>query len=250
MPPKRDANKNTKDNSENDVPNLNDDLQKFIENTINLAVGNLVREIKILQTKVQELTEKNSELTNAVRINNDKCAKCLMDLNPVDKDLNLSSNSFTSGDTIIENSSKMTYSKKVQQVPKPDNRGEEDHSSIQRMSSNEGGRNRVIIGTNQETGSSPDEIFEAPTPKLWLYVGRCKPDTTESKISNYLKKRLPSHEFEILKLTTKGVNASFRLAADMNLYDQLYKPDFWPERVVIKKFIFRKNSKLDGGDFL
>lgn len=97
---------------------------------------------------------------------------------------------------------------------------------------------KYIYGSNT---SSSDE-FTGRERKLWLYIGRCKTGTAELHVKKYLEKKCPGKQFEVFALPSKGTNVSFRIGADISLKDQLYDPQFWPENILVKKYIFFRKT--------
>nr|CAI5849305.1 unnamed protein product [Callosobruchus analis] len=85
--------------------------------------------------------------------------------------------------------------------------------------------------------------FAGADRRLWIYVGRCKQNSTEAGVGEYLQKKSPGHNFTVVKLNSKGYHHSYRVEADTELKDVLYNGDYWPKGVLVKKFKFLKNKK-------
>lgn len=80
--------------------------------------------------------------------------------------------------------------------------------------------------------------LKAASKKMWLYVGKLKPDTTQEDLTSYLKKKIPNRTFEVEALRMDKYSSSFRVAADYDLLEQLYSEQFWPSGILVKRFIF------------
>ena len=83
--------------------------------------------------------------------------------------------------------------------------------------------------------------------RAWLYVGKVKPDTTPVQVETYLKEKYPGYEFQVTALPKReeASSVSFKVGADSELMEQLYKSDNWPAEMVIKKFnFFRRPGKF------
>lgn len=100
---------------------------------------------------------------------------------------------------------------------------------------------KVVFGTStQESGGLAAE------KRVWLYVGRCRSDLTEDRMRAFLQGKKPGYNFEITKLTTRGVNASFKIGVSNQLKEDVYDPSFWPANILIKRFrFFRGRSNID-----
>lgn len=99
-------------------------------------------------------------------------------------------------------------------------------------------RENKIFGTDM----SDKDSFTATERKIWLYVGKCKQNTTEEQIKMYLERKCPEKTFVINKLNSKGFNASFRVGAEIALKDVLYDPSFWPKDILIKQYKFFRRT--------
>lgn len=94
-------------------------------------------------------------------------------------------------------------------------------------------KRKEIIGT-----AAVSETLKAAEKKLWVYLGRVHPETTEDNVLKYLNGKYPDLSFECEKLPTKGKNNSFKIGADIKLENEIYSEDFWPRGVAIKRFHF------------
>ena len=79
---------------------------------------------------------------------------------------------------------------------------------------------------------------------MWLYVGKAKLESTESMVREYLEKRFPGREFVVSKVERQSVStSSFKVGADFDLKDDLYRAETWPSGIMIRRFNFRTEKK-------
>lgn len=78
--------------------------------------------------------------------------------------------------------------------------------------------------------------------RIWIYLGRCSPNSTTENVTSHLKAKYPNHEFDIKDLEGKGYFKSFRIGASMELQDALYDSNTWPKGALIKQFLFRRSG--------
>lgn len=246
-----------KGGDEDGYVNLKEDIQTYIKEAVDSVVVNLLKEITELKEKVQYLTINNADLVKTLKDCRNVCQNCLFNKEDSENVLNSSQSSASSSDTVINKKNSHTYAQKAIHLKKSNTDGHIVNvnnkifkSAVNINNAGEGNRKNIIVGTNSNNDTDPANAFEAPAPKLWLYVGRCKADTTEAKVMSYLNSKVPKTTFQVSKLETKGVNSSFRVATDWSLYDQLYEPSFWPKGVLVKKFVFRRLKDNTQGDFL
>lgn len=103
----------------------------------------------------------------------------------------------------------------------------------------------VIRGTAEKVETS---TLAAADRLAWLYVGRCRSETTEQDITEYLRQKMPSHRFFVNEIkkheSNQNINKSFRVGVEFLLLTELMKPEFWPKNIVIRKYqFFRKSNK-------
>ena len=81
--------------------------------------------------------------------------------------------------------------------------------------------------------------------RAWLYVGKVKPDTTPVQVETYLKEKYPVYESQVTALPKReeASSVSFKVGADSELMEQLYKSDNWPAGMVIKKSTFFEDQE-------
>lgn len=99
----------------------------------------------------------------------------------------------------------------------------------------------VPVGTTQTT-------FAAVARRAYFYIGNINPKTTKEEIFQYMKLRRPDDEFILDELPMRegALSRAFKLTTDFSLVDEVNKPDFWPQGVIIKKF-FRIAKRKEGG---
>lgn len=101
--------------------------------------------------------------------------------------------------------------------------------------------NKIIIGTSIDN-DDPQESLQAADKKLWLYIARCKPHSTEDKWKHYLEEKCPGREFIVQALTTVG-NLTFKIGADLDLEPVLYNAALWPKGILVKRFNFFRQKR-------
>nr|CAI5836496.1 unnamed protein product [Callosobruchus analis] len=100
-------------------------------------------------------------------------------------------------------------------------------------------RGDQIVGTsNVETNDG----FAGAPKRLWIYMGKCKPDSTVNGVRSYLERKSPGYNFNVVQLNTKGYYRLYRVDADVKLRDAIYTPDYWPVGVTVKRFKFLGNK--------
>lgn len=246
-----------KNQSQSDINNTDEcELQKLINKAVSEATANFITALNQLEDKVEYLAKTNKELINTLR--NNKCATCeniavLDDSGPRKENvLDMSKSSDSSSDTVIAvEEQKLPAAAQETYAHKISNHSSQSNTYIPPKNKiNNKRRNSVIVGTgdNGAAGELDDVSFGAPRRRLWLYVGRCKNSTTEGQVTSYLTSKNPEHTFEVTKLTSKGVNSSFRVSASYDLKETLYRPDFWPQGIVVKQFKFFRQDTGRQGD--
>lgn len=99
-------------------------------------------------------------------------------------------------------------------------------------------RPRIIRGSAKADISSS---FTAATRRVWLSVGKVG-DTTKEEIKTYLENKFEGHSFlvEPLPKNETAASCAYKIGADMDLIDDLYKADTWPSGVIVQRFNFRR----------
>ena len=93
-----------------------------------------------------------------------------------------------------------------------------------------------VLGANKDGRLS----LKAVQKTADAFVGRVTKDIGESDIKQYIKKvfDIVVKKIEILKIKTDEYNA-FKVTVNLSDRDTLFKPDLWPEGLVINKFYKR-----------
>lgn len=245
-----------------------DEFSIIIDAIVKKHTDELMIKIESLGNEVKVLRESNIDLIRLLR--NEKCSKVNNHNEIVREKQNIppDTDSIKSGDSVIESiavpktyaytctaSQKKEISqdeqlfietdKMLQKAPShPPTRNFFTNNFVKKNKS----ENTIIIGTNNNKDDSKFDTFEATARRLWIYVGRCKQDTTEEKIKSYLQGKSPGRSFDVVKLNTKGTNTAFRIAADMDLQDSLYDASFWPSGILVKRYMFFRNRETHQSD--
>ncbi|KAK9708880.1 hypothetical protein QE152_g26939 [Popillia japonica] len=233
MPPSyntRDSNK--KENVNNSKINIGiEELQIVISDIINKSTESLKEEIAALKSEICELKSILSGVAGG-NLMKPSDAKSKLENDITNLLLNTSS---SSSDTIVEVTNQ-GHGKRGKSGKKPTENVETAKK-----------KDRVILGSSS-TDSSAD--FASADQQLWIYVGRCRPGTTEEHIHSYLNKQSPGFVFDITKLASKGKNTSFRVGVSIALKDKIYDPTYWPQNIIVKRFKFFQIKKhTDTGSF-
>ena len=115
-----------------------------------------------------------------------------------------------------------------------DRRGRNAGRNMQR---NGGQRRNVISGTST---SATD--FSGGTRIFDVYVGGCKPDTTIEVLTDYCRQNgVTVKNCEALPVASNWVK-SFKIAVTDVDREKIFKGEFWPCGVMVRKF-FRAKSK-------
>lgn len=125
---------------------------------------------------------------------------------------------------------------------KKENTGKNNEEGFQTVQYKKRTKQKIpsVIGT-----SKLESTLSAVSKKAWFYVGRLNVNTSEDDVKNYLKSKINNEEFHSTKISTQGASASFKIGASFHLREQLEDPEFWPEGVMIRQFIFfRKRASL------
>lgn len=99
--------------------------------------------------------------------------------------------------------------------------------------------NVKIVGEN---GEGEDVVSKE---KIWVYATKYRQSYTTDKMQKYLEAKFPDYEFSCTLYENKvtGTN-SFRIAADAELRDDLFKPESWPRGVEISEYFFRRRRNF------
>lgn len=97
--------------------------------------------------------------------------------------------------------------------------------------------------TNEIIGSKiSQDIFQAAPKMAWFFLGKVIAGTTSEKIIKYLKGQIADEEFICEEIKNAGINSCFKIGANFNIRGQLEDPSFWPNGVVIRRYIFRRRA--------
>lgn len=98
-----------------------------------------------------------------------------------------------------------------------------------------------MLGSNAKTDESGLKGAEA---RVWLYVGRTQPNTTDDQVVKYLKDNLKATDVGCERLNGKSQYPSFKISAPARFKDTLNEPAFWPVGVTVRRFRFRNFQSL------
>ena len=104
-----------------------------------------------------------------------------------------------------------------------------------RPSTTQRGSNSVrLMGARKDYVSS----FRAVKRTVDVFIGRVHKEADEDVIKNYIKEtfNIDCNKVEKLQIKTDLYNA-FKVTVSFTERDALFKPDMWPEDVVVKKFL-------------
>lgn len=87
-------------------------------------------------------------------------------------------------------------------------------------------------------GGSSSLTFAAVARRAYLYVGNVNMSATEDVLKNYLKHKFADNEFiiEALPKRDDAQSRAFKLVCDYSLLNDLYRPELWPNGVIVKRF--------------
>lgn len=218
---------------------------KLLEDTIKQVVSdcllNVFKKIDELNTNVINLRDSNVELIRLLTANkshseigtgfNSKLQEPSIPSPTINIDIS-DTDSYQSDITVVD--------KKDRQQKNYQQRNVYTKTRNPQTSKN-GNQNKILFGT-ADSETEIDSEFSAAEKKLWIYIGRCKPDTTEDKIMAYLQRKCPNAAFTVESLQSRGL-PSYKLSAPADLEKLLYTSSFWPKKVLIKRFDFRRTFR-------
>lgn len=97
--------------------------------------------------------------------------------------------------------------------------------------------NTIIRGSGEATNN-----HLCVQSKVWIFLGRCSTSSTTEDVMSYLKDSNPDNTFEVTDLQSKGRYKSYRIGADLELKDYLFRPESWPKGAVVKRYLFRREA--------
>lgn len=108
------------------------------------------------------------------------------------------------------------------------------------------GRTEIITGTAEIHNQGADLSFAGAARRAWLYVGRVNAQVKEEDVKKYLEQRFVGKSFkvEMLPRRDSANSISFKVAADMDMLDDLNKPETWPRGVLVKRFRFFREKAI------
>ncbi|XP_045475264.1 uncharacterized protein LOC123681102 [Harmonia axyridis] len=95
------------------------------------------------------------------------------------------------------------------------------------------------FGTCKMTEDIAENSFVGQKKRAWFFISRVKAHVTEPIIEEYIRKK-PGFAKEVVEIkqlnfeNKKSAQKSFLVKVPFTKKDELYKPEFWPENVVIK----------------
>lgn len=123
----------------------------------------------------------------------------------------------------------------------PRNRHDEPRSSGKRAPRNgDTDRGDIITGTAETSNLAAEMSFAGAARRAWLYVGRVNPQVREEAIVGYLQGKFAGNTFSVERLPRRDSanSVAFKVSADLNILDDLKRPEMWPRGVLVKRFRF------------
>ncbi|CAH0560626.1 unnamed protein product [Brassicogethes aeneus] len=100
---------------------------------------------------------------------------------------------------------------------------------------------KISYGSNKSGNK-----FQGTPKKVWLFISRVNKDVVKEDITQFLndKDNLKEREFiieevEVNRKTTK----CFKIGADYDLLEEIYKPDFWPSGIGYSRYYFSREDQ-------
>lgn len=89
-------------------------------------------------------------------------------------------------------------------------------------------------------GSSTPTSFASAEKQAWLSVGNVNLAANESHIQDHLKSKFPGRKFsvEALPVREEAKSRTFKVGADFEILDELYKSENWPKNIKIRRYRF------------
>lgn len=239
-----------------------DQTVSTIKSVIKEEVLALLDEINGLRQEIKILKESNIDM---VKLLSNKPCTCSNTNNNKNKELEKMSDSSISIEnlnTSISDNSDSSLETIIPQVTPQDIHAEKKLSSGSEKTINKKNKNvnknkshmyerdnkhtgvkKKIIGENNEPVSIG---FTAANPVFWLYVGKCKSDTTEEDVKKYLQDKIPNRNVSVKKLKSLGSNAAFCVGIEGEREEEFYNPQLWPRGILVRRYKLFRSS---GGDF-
>lgn len=109
-------------------------------------------------------------------------------------------------------------------------------------------RTPLVIGNKSDSIGS---AFSSAERRQWIFLGRVKPNATESDIESYVKDTLDIADVKCVKIVGNDDIASFKIGVKESLVKGLLDPNLWPTGVAVKEFLPRNPRRYapQRGDF-
>lgn len=89
-----------------------------------------------------------------------------------------------------------------------------------------------------------EDAFRGIPTKNWFYVGRVDPSVSKEGIKTYISSKLSSNDISVEKLESKSqYSVAFKVGIESSFHEQVNSPEFWPEGVTFRKYIFSKQNR-------
>lgn len=221
----------------------------ILENNIHYV--KLKSDMEVVKVKLESANQHVSSLQEIIIHQKSiiELQKSIMDVNKNDKAINL--NALANNPKI--SSSKTSKSMNVDIVnisssktskPADVSRQKEELARTSSESQGEGNTHRKHIIKGTESTST----FEGAKRMAWIYVGRASLETTEDTVLKHLENKFPNKRFSVEKLPQKETAKSraFKVGANMEMIEQLYRGENWPRDTTVRRFrFFRPQGRTD-----
>ncbi|KAJ3655985.1 hypothetical protein Zmor_015092 [Zophobas morio] len=108
-------------------------------------------------------------------------------------------------------------------------------------------KKRNFIRGKASATNENDTLIKAVPRNGYIYVGNLHPNTSENDLKLFLKSKFSDKEISVDKLpkrpTAKSV--SFKITVEKTIFKDFFKEELWPEGILVKKFYFLKNEKVN-----
>lgn len=88
----------------------------------------------------------------------------------------------------------------------------------------------------------PKQLVVIP-PKKSIFVSRFAYETTADEINYYIKNKIKNDNADILtnkfKYSQQRSITSFKITVPPELFNEIVKPDFWPQNTLVREYIFK-----------
>ncbi|CAH0558757.1 unnamed protein product [Brassicogethes aeneus] len=99
-------------------------------------------------------------------------------------------------------------------------------------------KKKINYGSNKV-----DRKFQGTPKKIWLFISRVNKDVSKNDIIEFLtdKPNLREREFIVEEVQVNRTETKcFKVGADYDLLEVIYKPDFWPNGIGYSRYYFPK----------